>query len=60
MDAGTARWDLLSSESTLRRESGTATIPTFGSIVQKGKFAAWAFPFSTYKLILSEQSQEKT
>ena len=23
--------------------SGTATIPTLGSIVQKGKLAAWAF-----------------
>lgn len=48
MDAGTVRWDLLRSESTLRRGSGTATVPTFGSIVQKGKLAAWAFPFSTY------------
>lgn len=50
MDAGTARWDLLSSESTWRRGSGTATIPTFGSIVQKGKLAACAFPFSTYNI----------
>lgn len=50
MDAGTARWDLLSSESTWRRGSGTATIPTFGSIVQKGKLAACAFPFSTTAL----------
>ena len=49
IDAGTARWDLLRSESTLRRESGTPTVPTFGSIVQKGKLAAWAFPFSTWK-----------
>ena len=47
IDAGTARWDLLRSESTWRRGSGTATIPTFGSIVQKGKLAACAFPFST-------------
>jgi hypothetical protein len=30
------------SASRLRRGSGTATSPTFGSIVQKGKFAACA------------------
>lgn len=49
IDAGTDRWDLLRLESTWRRGSGTATIPTFGSIVQNGKLAACAFPFSTYK-----------
>lgn len=49
MDAGTVRWDLLRSERTFKRESGTATMPTLGSIVQKGKLAAWAFPFSTCK-----------
>ncbi len=32
------------------RESGTATIPTFGSIVQNGKLAACAFPFSQIAL----------
>lgn len=40
MDAGTVRWDLLRSERTSRRGSGTATTPTLGSIVQKGKLAA--------------------
>lgn len=32
--------------STCRRGSGTATLPTFGSIVQNGKLAASALPFS--------------
>jgi len=35
---------------TWRRGSGTATIATLGSIVQKGKFAAWALPFFTSAL----------
>jgi hypothetical protein len=38
---------LLSSDSL---GSGTVTMPTLGSIVQKGKFAAAAFPFSTIAL----------
>ena len=59
IDAATARWDLLRSESLWRRGSGTATTPTFGSIVQKGKLAAWAFPFSTYegKTIINNERQ---
>ena len=31
---------------TCSRSSGTATMPMFGSIVQKGKLAASALPFS--------------
>lgn len=42
MDAGTT--------STWRRRSGTATIPTVSSIVQKEKLVAYAFPFSTYNV----------
>jgi hypothetical protein len=38
---------LLSSDS---RGSGTVTMPTLGSIVQKGKLAAAALPFSTMAL----------
>ena len=34
--------DLAIPASLSSRESGTATSPTLGSIVQKGKFAAWA------------------
>lgn len=33
-----------------KRRSGTATMPMLGSIVQKGKLAAWAFPFFTRAL----------
>ena len=44
---GTIFCDLLRLERTSNRGSGTATTPTFGSIVQKGKFAACALPFST-------------
>mmetsp|Transcript_20940 Transcript_20940/g.35094 ORF Transcript_20940/g.35094 Transcript_20940/m.35094 type:complete len:217 (+) Transcript_20940:688-1338(+) len=47
---GTALSDLLRFDSTSRRSSGTATSPTLGSIVQKGKFAASALPFSTNAL----------
>ena len=32
------------------RSSGTATTPTFGSIVQNGKLAAWALAFATTAL----------
>ena len=34
--------DLESSANASRRLSGTLTMPTFGSIVQNGKLAAWA------------------
>jgi hypothetical protein len=37
-------------ESTSSRESGTVTMPTLGSMVQKGKLAAAALPFSTIAL----------
>ena len=43
---GTVAAELLSRLSTASRSSGTATTPTLGSMVQKGKFAAWALPFS--------------
>ncbi len=43
---GTVAAELLSWLSTAKRSSGTATTPTLGSMVQKGKFAAWALPFS--------------
>ena len=42
---GTIRWGCTSSASAFRRSSGTVITPTFGSIVQKGKFAACAFAF---------------
>ena len=35
---------------TFNRSSGTATTPTFGSIVQKGKLAAVAFALATKAL----------
>ena len=41
---------LLSSPSKFKRWSGTETEPTLGSIVQKGKFAAWAWAFATRAL----------
>jgi len=40
---GTMRPGCTSSASFVRRSSGTVITPTFGSIVQKGKFAACAF-----------------
>mmetsp|Transcript_27306 Transcript_27306/g.37624 ORF Transcript_27306/g.37624 Transcript_27306/m.37624 type:complete len:101 (+) Transcript_27306:906-1208(+) len=40
--AGTTLTDLFITPSLSKRESGTFTNPIFGSIVQKGKFAAWA------------------
>ncbi len=46
----TSSLDLLMLESTLRRSSGTVTMPVLGSMVQKGKLAACAFPFSTMAL----------
>src|SRR5690606_38829664 len=39
---GTTLWLLPISASLSRRGSGTETSPTLGSMVQKGKFAAWA------------------
>jgi hypothetical protein len=35
---------------TCSLESGTATMPMFGSMVQKGKLAAWALLFSQIAL----------
>ena len=40
IDAGIALSDLLSLERTCNLLSGTAIVPTFGSIVQNGKLAA--------------------
>ena len=37
-------------ESLAKRGSGTATTPTLGSIVQKGKLAAWAWALATRAL----------
>ena len=42
MRAGMTVWLLAISARLARRGSGTATSPTLGSIVQKGKFAACA------------------
>ena len=42
--------DLPTSARVLRRSSGTATEPTFGSIVQKGKLAASALALATRAL----------
>src|SRR5574344_1547024 len=42
---GTIRCGLTNSESLFKRSSGTVMTPTFGSIVQKGKFAACALAF---------------
>ena len=42
---GTIRCGCTSSANLFRRSSGTVITPTFGSIVQKGKFAACAFAF---------------
>ena len=42
---GTMRPGWTSSASLVKRSSGTVITPTFGSIVQKGKLAAWAFAF---------------
>ena len=38
------------SASTCRRSSGTETMPVLGSMVQKGKLAACAWPFLTIAL----------
>jgi len=46
-ELGMVFWDLPRSLSTPSRGSGTATMPTLGSIVQNGKLAACALPFST-------------
>jgi hypothetical protein len=43
-EAGTVRTAETMVAKTSRRGSGTATTPTFGSIVQKGKLAACALP----------------
>ena len=40
--AGTMRPGWTSSANLVRRSSGTVMTPTLGSMVQKGKFAAWA------------------
>src|SRR5690606_16126954 len=42
---GSTRSGLTNSLNLLRRSSGTVIVPTFGSIVQKGKFADCAFAF---------------
>jgi hypothetical protein len=42
---GTIRCGCTRSASLFKRSSGTVITPTFGSIVQKGKFAACAFAF---------------
>src|ERR1035437_4247389 len=42
---GTTRSGCTNSESFVSRSSGTVITPMFGSIVQKGKFAACAFAF---------------
>ena len=42
---GTMRPGCTSSASLFNRSSGTVITPTFGSMVQKGKLAAWAFAF---------------
>lgn len=46
----TVSLDLETSLSCCRRASGTVTMPTLGSMVQKGKLAAAALPFSTIAL----------
>ena len=48
--AGRMRSEVAISERRFSRVSGTSTIPTLGSMVQNGKFAAWAFEFSTMAL----------
>ena len=45
MTEGTFFCSIEGQEATCSRSSGTATMPTFGSIVQKGKFAACALAF---------------
>ncbi|MNE45292.1 hypothetical protein D3C80_1395690 [compost metagenome] len=40
---GTIRFGLTNSANFVNLSSGTVITPIFGSIVQKGKFAAWAF-----------------
>ena len=50
MPARTVCLLLVMVDSWSRRESGTVTMPTFGSMVQKGKLAASALPFSTMAL----------
>ena len=40
--AGTTRSGFTISARAAVRGSGTFTVPTLGSMVQKGKFAAWA------------------
>src|SRR5205823_600600 len=42
---GTIRCGFTNSASLVRRSSGTVITPTFGSMVQNGKFAACAFAF---------------
>jgi hypothetical protein len=37
-------------DSTRSRSSGTVQMPVLGSMVQNGKFAAWAWPFLTMAL----------
>ena len=47
---GTSSFELEMAESLAKRGSGTATTPTLGSIVQKGKLAAWAWALATRAL----------
>ena len=47
---GTISWLLESSASCCSRSSGTDTVPTLGSMVQKGKLAAWAWALATRAL----------
>lgn len=56
----TSSFDLLMSLSCCSRASGTVTMPTLGSIVQKGKFAAAALPFSTMALNRVDCVQESS
>jgi hypothetical protein len=49
-DVGMMALDPDREERTARRGSGTATVPTLGSMVQNGKLAASALPFSTSAL----------
>ena len=43
MVVGTTRSGLINSERAVNLSSGTVIVPTLGSMVQKGKLAAWAF-----------------
>jgi hypothetical protein len=45
MVVGTMRSGVINSAICVMRSSGTVMVPTLGSMVQKGKFAACAFAF---------------